>query len=59
MKLFNLFVLIIALYEVSAASNSNCANILVQVLETICTDGFSKIPAKESRKLKKLQNGRF
>ncbi|KAM7356228.1 insulin-like peptide 1 [Cochliomyia hominivorax] len=48
MKFLCLFVLIVALYEVNASSKRLCGPVLVQVLESICIDGYNSLMTKKS-----------
>ncbi|XP_065359819.1 uncharacterized protein LOC135953761 [Calliphora vicina] len=48
MKLICLFVLIAALYEVHAGTKRMCGPMLVQVLESVCTNGYNSMITKKS-----------
>lgn len=52
MKLLCLFVLIVAaVYEVNAGTKRLCGPVLVQVLESVCVNGYNSLITKKSGKL--------
>ncbi|XP_037810188.1 probable insulin-like peptide 1 [Lucilia sericata] len=48
MKLLCLFVFIAALYEVHAGTKRMCGPVLVQVLESVCLNGYNQMITKKS-----------
>ncbi|KAM7356227.1 insulin-like peptide 3 [Cochliomyia hominivorax] len=51
MKFFYILILFVVLYEANAASKRLCGRILVQVLESVCINGYNSHPTKRSDSL--------
>ncbi|KAM7358413.1 insulin-like peptide 5 [Cochliomyia hominivorax] len=57
MKILYFLIAFITFYEVNADSKRFCGPLLVQVLESVCVDGYNSLITKKSVPFHKMLNG--